>query len=182
MCSLARPSRKPRSYPVTPPTPQHPPPPHTHTWCSFDTFVVQGASWDWSFAQSYLNFFITGVTILVGQRAQRADARGGQVQERGSRSCGRRRVVKCLRMPPLPWVGVQSQSWLQAVLLAPGAHVKCSPLAAAGLGPFVTLPSGCLHRALHWHHAVHQGMPSLPSPPTSALGRWWPCPRACPWR
>ncbi|KAL4419237.1 hypothetical protein ABPG77_010679, partial [Micractinium sp. CCAP 211/92] len=31
----------------------------------FDMFVVQGASWDWSFAQSYLNFFITGVTILV---------------------------------------------------------------------------------------------------------------------
>ncbi|KAL4422348.1 hypothetical protein ABPG75_008545, partial [Micractinium tetrahymenae] len=32
---------------------------------SFDTFVVEGASWDWSFAQDYLRFFITGVTILV---------------------------------------------------------------------------------------------------------------------
>lgn len=30
-----------------------------------DTFLLQGAAWDWSYLEDYLRFFITGVTILV---------------------------------------------------------------------------------------------------------------------
>jgi len=32
---------------------------------TYDTFVVEGMPWDWTYLHSYLNFFITGVTILV---------------------------------------------------------------------------------------------------------------------
>lgn len=32
---------------------------------SIDVFVVDGAPWDWEYLHNYLNFFITGVTILV---------------------------------------------------------------------------------------------------------------------
>ena len=43
----------------------YPPPPLLPPRCSYDTFVVGGAAWDWAFLQDYLHFFITGVTILA---------------------------------------------------------------------------------------------------------------------
>ena len=32
---------------------------------SWQKFVVEGQSWDWSFAPEYLRFLITAITILV---------------------------------------------------------------------------------------------------------------------
>ena len=33
---------------------------------TYDTFFIQQLPWDWEYLHSYLSFFITGVTILVG--------------------------------------------------------------------------------------------------------------------
>ena len=61
---------------------------------SWQKFVVEGQSWDWSFAPDYLRFLITAITILVGSPLPHAKGLPcGVLKARGS--CHQFGLIPC---------------------------------------------------------------------------------------